>query len=54
MKENGLLIKVKHKKASRTIQKKIKPNRPREVLGIDMIKVYTRDGGFAYYVAVID
>ena len=54
MKENGLLFKVEHKKASRTIQKKIKPDRPREVLGIDMTKVYTKDGGWAYYIAVID
>ncbi|QTA38498.1 IS3 family transposase [Thermosipho ferrireducens] len=54
MKENGLLFKVKHKKACRTKQKKIKPTRPREVLGIDMTKVYTRDGGWAYYIAVID
>lgn len=54
MKEKGLLIKVKHKKACRTIQKKIKPNRAREVLGIDMTKILTRDGGWVYYVAVID
>ena len=38
-------FKVEHKKASRTIQKKIKPNRAREVLGIDMTKVLTRDAG---------
>jgi len=36
MKENGLLFKVEHKKTSRTIQKKIKPEKPQEVLGIDM------------------
>jgi len=54
MKENGLLFKVEHKKASRTIQKKIKPEKPREILGIDMTKVYTKDGGWVYYIAVID
>ena len=54
MKENGLLFKVEHKKACRTIRKKIKPSRPREVLGIDMTKVFTRDAGWAYYIAVID
>ena len=53
MKENGLLIKVKHKKACRTIQKKIKPNRHREILGIDMTKILTRDAGWVYYVVVV-
>jgi len=30
MKENGLLFKVEHKKATGTIQKKIKPEKPRK------------------------
>ena len=42
------------RKACRTIQKKIKPNRHREILGIDMTKIFTRDAGWVYYVAVID
>jgi len=45
MKKIELLFRVEHKKACETIQKKIKPTKPREVSGIDMIKVFTRDAG---------
>ncbi|MDK2838787.1 MAG: putative transposase, partial [Thermosipho sp. (in: thermotogales)] len=54
MKENGLLLKQKKKKARRVFQSKIIPSRPRQVLGIDMTKVLTKDGGWVNYIAVID
>jgi len=36
-----LLFSVEHKKACRMIRIKIKSNEPKEVLGIDIIKVFT-------------
>ena len=36
-----LLFSVEHKKACRMIRMKIKSNEPKEILGIDIIKVFT-------------
>ncbi|ACJ75342.1 integrase, catalytic region [Thermosipho africanus TCF52B] len=54
MKENRLLLKQYKMKAKRSFQRKIIPNKPRQVLGIDMTKVLTKDGGWVNYIAVID
>ncbi|MBB6061972.1 transposase InsO family protein [Thermosipho japonicus] len=43
MKENRLLLKKHIKKAKRSFQRKIVPTRPRQVLGIDMTKVMTKN-----------
>lgn len=55
MKENNLLVNVKHYKAKRTSQKeKIKAEKPKMVWGTDMTKFYIDSVGWLYFVVVID
>lgn len=51
--KNGLTVSVKRYKAVRSIKPKIKPEKPREIIGIDMTSIQTKQGK-VYYIAVID
>ena len=51
--ENGFLVTLKRHKAIRTVKPKIKPSKPREIIGIDMTSIQTNQGK-VYYIAVID
>ena len=54
MKERGLLNDKKVYKAKRSYKSKPKAEKPREILGIDMTKVFTTDMGWVNYIVVID